>query len=175
MIFMYKSISLCAALAILNGMNKKLLVVGGLLVIVAGAFTYVFLNKPAITAEKQEMITAQPPTTTAPSESVPAPTPGAYIVYTQDSIANTKGTKLLFFHAPWCPQCRMLDADIVAKGVPEGITIIKVDYDSNQALRQRYGVTIQTTVVRVDDSGNLIKKYVAYDDPTLAAVIREIL
>ncbi len=27
--------------------------------------------------------------------------PGAYIDYSADVIANTNGTKILFFHAPW--------------------------------------------------------------------------
>lgn len=104
-----------------------------------------------------------------------ATAPGAYIDYEEDIVTNTAGTKLLFFHAPWCPQCRALEADIKNNGVPSGVTIIKVDYDSNQQLRQRYGVTLQTTIVRVSDTGELIEKFVAYDDPTLAAVIENVL
>lgn len=110
---------------------------------------------------------------TVPATDLPATkTPGAYVDYAADVIAKTPGTKLLFFYAPWCPQCRMLDADITARGVPDGTTIIKTDYDSNQALRQKYGVTIQTTFVRVDDAGNALQKFVAYDDPTLAAALK---
>lgn len=100
---------------------------------------------------------------------------GSYVDYSSDIIAKTSGTKILFFYAPWCPQCRALEADIKAKGVPSGVTIIKVDYDSNQKLRQKYGVTIQTTLVKVDDNGNLVKKYVAYDEPNLEAVKKNLL
>lgn len=100
---------------------------------------------------------------------------GVYVDYEENIVANTEGTKLLFFHAQWCPQCRALEADIERTGVPSGVTIIKVDYDSNQQLRQRYGVTLQTTVVRVNDAGELVKKFVAYGDPTLAAVIENVL
>lgn len=94
-----------------------------------------------------------------------------YIAYNEDDFAKTDGTKLLFFHAPWCPQCKALDADI-SKNIPNdsGVTIYKVDYDSNQALRQKYGVTLQTTLVKVDSNGNLVKKYVAYNEPTYANV-----
>lgn len=102
-------------------------------------------------------------------------TGGAYVDYTGTVIASTKGTKLLFFHAPWCPQCRVLEADIKQQTVPAGVTIIKVDYDSNQALRQKYGVTLQTTIVRIDDQGNLIKKFVAYDNPSLEAIKENLL
>ena len=100
---------------------------------------------------------------------------GAYVTYSGDVIGTTTGTKLLFFHAPWCPQCRALEKDILASALPENLTIIKVDYDSHQNLRQKYGVTIQTTLVRVDDKGDLVKKYVAYNQPTFAAVKQNLL
>ena len=35
-------------------------------------------------------------------------------------------------------------------------------------------MTIQTTLVKVDDDGELISKHVAYDEPTLAAVSRRL-
>lgn len=110
--------------------------------------------------------------TTAPSS---VNNTGSYIDYSDGVIESTSGTKLLFFHAPWCPQCRALDADIRENGVPEGVTIIKVDYDTNQSLRQKYGVTIQTTVVKVDDVGSLVEKFVAYDEPSLSAVRENLL
>lgn len=100
---------------------------------------------------------------------------GNYAVYSETDFAKTNGTKLLFFHAPWCAQCRSLESDIKQSGVPGGVTIFKVDYDTNQKLRQKHGVTIQTTFVKVDDQGNTIKKYVAYDNPVLSSVIENLL
>ncbi|MGA1213799.1 MAG: thioredoxin domain-containing protein, partial [Solirubrobacterales bacterium] len=90
-------------------------------------------------------------------------------------VASTPGTKLLFFHAPWCSQCVALEDDIEAKGLPEGVTVFKVDYDSNQDLRQEYGVTIQTTIVEVDEDGNELDSYVAYEDPTFDSVSAALL
>jgi thiol-disulfide isomerase/thioredoxin len=110
-----------------------------------------------------------------PAEGQSAAMSGKYVDYREEIIAETSGIVLLFFHAPWCPQCRALESDIKAKGVPEGVTIIKVDYDSNQKLRQEYGVTIQTTVVKTDKTGKLVEKFIAYDDPSLAAVTEELL
>ena len=107
-----------------------------------------------------------------------APTTGSgmYVDYSESVITSTNdmNTKLLFFHAPWCPQCRALEADIKQRGVPDGITIIKVDYDTNQTLRQKYGVTLQTTIVKIDKIGELIDKFVAYDDPSLNAVVENL-
>ncbi|MEO7147752.1 MAG: thioredoxin domain-containing protein [Terrimesophilobacter sp.] len=87
---------------------------------------------------------------------------GTYVDYSPTAIADASGTTLLFFHAPWCPSCRQIESEITSNGVPDGVTIIKVDYDSNQDLRQKYGVTIQTTFVKVDASGNELEKFVPY-------------
>jgi len=108
----------------------------------------------------------------APQEAAEA---GSYVDYSASAVTDAKGTKILFFHAPWCPQCRQLDASIKAGSVPDGVTIFKTDYDSNQALRQKYGVTIQTTLVKIDDDGKLVKKYVAYDEPTLESLTKNLL
>lgn len=113
--------------------------------------------------------------TPAKSEASTDTAAGAYVDYSSSVIASTTGTKILFFHAPWCPQCRALDADIKKSALPSGVTIIKTDYDSNQQLRKKYGVTIQTTLIRVDDQGNLVEKYVAYDQPNFAAVKANLL
>ena len=99
------------------------------------------------------------------------PSPGAYVEYSESALAAAEGTRVLFFHATWCPQCRALDDDIVAQGVPDGVTVLKVDYDTQQDLRQRYDVRQQTTVVALDDSGAATASFVPYDDPTLETAL----
>lgn len=103
------------------------------------------------------------------TETVAAP--GDYRDYYDGAIAETPGLKVLFFHASWCPKCRALDEDIEANEIPAGMTIFKVDFDTATALRQQYGVTLQTTIVYVDDDGELLTKGVLYDDTTLEALI----
>lgn len=130
-------------------------------------------------AEAEPPMTAPPAATASPppapvegdDESEPAVQPGAYVNYFDGAIAATPGTKALFFHASWCPKCRDLEEDILANTIPDGFTVFKVDYDSATELRQRYGVTVQTTIVYVDDDGNALAKGVLYDDTTLAALI----
>jgi thiol-disulfide isomerase/thioredoxin len=100
---------------------------------------------------------------------------GSYVEYSEATLANSEGERVLFFHAPWCPQCRAIEKDILAKGVYDGYTILKLDYDSNQDLRKMYGITLQTTFVKVDEKGNFQEKYVAYNEPTLAALQRDFL
>lgn len=97
--------------------------------------------------------------------------PGAYVEYRDGIIAETAGAKVLFFHAPWCPQCRSLEESILSGSIPDDLTIIKVDYDTATALRQQYGVTIQTTIVYVDDDGAALASEVLYSDTTLDALV----
>lgn len=103
-----------------------------------------------------------------PPDSVPAA--GAYVDFSDGAIEATEGPKALFFHAGWCPQCRSLDEDLRTRGAPDGLTVFKVDYDTRTDLRQKYGVTLQTTVVFVDDAGELIASSVLYDDPSVTAL-----
>lgn len=63
---------------------------------------------------------------------------------------------VLFFHADWCPDCRATEESLTTEGVPEGLTVVKVDYDSMTDLRQQYGVVQQHTFVQVDADGEEI-------------------
>jgi thiol-disulfide isomerase/thioredoxin len=97
--------------------------------------------------------------------------PGQYTDYYDGAIEETAGTKVLFFHAAWCPKCRALEEDILANTIPDNVTIFKADFDTATDLRQRYGVTLQTTIVYVDDDGDALAKGVLFDDTTLAALL----
>lgn len=158
-------------------MNKTLLTtIIGIVLLLGGALTYTLFSTdtPANTSKNSEGISLeQSPEKTIPLDSNARN--GVYVDYSEDLLLSTRGTKLLFFHAPWCPQCREMEASIVKDGLPSGVTVLKIDYDSNQALRQKYGVTLQTTFVKVDDMGNKIATYVAYEEPQFSSVERELL
>ena len=100
---------------------------------------------------------------------------GSYEAYSPEKLALAeRGDVVLFFRASWCPTCRALDADIKAnmKNIPAGVAILDVDYDNSTALRQRYGVTYQHTLVQVDKNGNQIAEWLG--SPTLASLISNI-
>lgn len=120
------------------------------------------------------METTDQATFSATPDEAAAPTPGAYVDYTDGAIEATAGPKALFFHAPWCPKCRALDEDLQASGPPDGLTIFKVDYDSRGDLRQKYGVTLQTTIVFLDDAGEVLSSVVLYDDPSVDSLVAAI-
>lgn len=158
-------------------MKKAWLIIIIIIALVVGAVAFVLLSDSDMsTTFRQETNnnTSEQPTdnsqSQAPSPSSSAGT-GQYLDYSTEAVASTEGRKWLFFHAPWCPQCRALESDINSQGVPDGVIIFKVDYDTSTQLRQKYGVTLQTTIVEVDDNGNEIAKFVAYDDPSVDAVV----
>lgn len=133
-------------------------------------------ESPALTAEPTPTATDSADAGTSDSSTddtaaEPAVAPGQYIDYYDGAIDETPGLKVLFFHASWCPKCRALDADITANTVPGGMTIFKVDFDTALDLRQTYGVTLQTTIVYVDDDGDVLAKGVLYNDTTLDALL----
>lgn len=90
-----------------------------------------------------------------------AVTPGSYVDYDATKVADAAagGDVVLFFHASWCPSCKTLNSAIEAGSIPDGLTIMKVDYDSATDLRREHGVTYQHTLVQVDSDGEQITKW----------------
>lgn len=159
-------------------MDRRLgLVALGIVVAIVAAIVAVLVFARPTTPDAAPSASSSPAAeaTPTPESTAPGASAGVYVEYTDDAIAHAEGRVLLFFHASWCPQCRSIESDILADGVPAGVTIIKIDYDSRQDLRQQYGVTLQTTFVEVDAGGAELQKHVAYDDPHLAAVIAAML
>jgi thiol-disulfide isomerase/thioredoxin len=112
--------------------------------------------------------TADTATTQPSGDPQPAPTPatsaaGSWVdlaAYEADPASyHAGGDVVLFFNASWCPSCRSTVDSLDAEGVPPGLTVVSVDYDTNQALRQRYAVTVQHTFVQVDQAGERLAAF----------------
>lgn len=103
--------------------------------------------------------------------------PGAYVAYSPEKVSNQKSGEnvVLFFRASWCPTCRALDKDIKdnLSKIPGNLTILDINYDNSTELKKKYGVTYQHTLVEVDASGNLIKKWMG--SPSLATLSAEVI
>ena len=89
--------------------------------------------------------------------------PTGYAGYDEASVkwALASGQKVvLFFHAPWCPTCKSLDSAIRSDliSIPADTLIVKVDYDTSEMLKKKYGVTVQHTTVMIDKDMALISK-----------------
>lgn len=100
---------------------------------------------------------------------------GVYDAYSPEKLALAKNHKtLLFFKADWCPSCVTADQTLNREfaAIPKDLAILKVSYDTEIALRKKYGVTIQHTFVQVDAQGNLLTKWVG--GTSLAEIMRNI-
>jgi thiol-disulfide isomerase/thioredoxin len=87
---------------------------------------------------------------------------GAYVSYSQSAYEAAKDkTRILFFHATWCPTCKAANADFEANldKIPTNVFLFKTDYDKETSLKQKYAITYQHTFVLVDASGQAIKKW----------------
>ncbi|WP_293909595.1 thioredoxin family protein [Deinococcus sp.] len=115
------------------------------------------------------LATAVPTTETTPSaatmsdgmkDATRAATP--YVTYTKAAFDAAAGKqRVLFFAASWCPNCRAADKDINAKlkTIPGAVVIFKTDYDTETALKTKYGITHQHTFVYVDKAGKALKTW----------------
>jgi thiol-disulfide isomerase/thioredoxin len=123
-------------------------------------------------------------TTTQPQ---PEPTPQgelrmdllSYLDYSGANLANAqkKGPTILFFAATrWCHTCSALEKEILERQseIPENVTILKVDYDNDSAMKQKYSISTQHTQVVLDQHGNEVKRWIGGGFDTLLQEMKEI-
>jgi len=94
-----------------------------------------------------------------------------YLDYSEQNLLSSRkfGRTLLFFAATtWCSNCIIIDEDIKKRisEIPQDITILKVDYDNDHKMKAKYGVTMQTTLILLDNNGDEIKRWIgtSFDD-----------
>jgi thiol-disulfide isomerase/thioredoxin len=145
-------------------MNKNIGIVVGVIVLViitGGIYASMNSKNDAMMAKEQMEQKAMADQKMA-EEKKAMMKAGSYEAYAPEKLARAEtGDVVLFFHASWCPSCRGLNSSIESnlKSIPEGVTILKTDYDKETELKKKYGVTYQHTLVQVDKSGNMIKKW----------------
>ncbi len=154
-------------------MNKTTtIILSFLAIVILGAGVLLFTTEDDQTRTSEQ--SAEPTVTS--SEPVPTTEETErYVTYSEDAIAQAEGEVILFFHAVWCTQCVQLERDLKENGVPAGYTFVEVDFDQNQDLRQRYEVSVQTTLVRIDENGEEVDRHVPFNEPTVDAVMRDFL
>lgn len=121
-----------------------------------------------ITPDQSENVPQENTPEPAPktTEEAAAPAPATYVNYSSSALAAAHADNrkvVLFFHAAWCPTCKAAERDILSRlgELPVGLTVLKVDYDTETALKKKYGVNYQHTFVQVDASGNQVTKWIS--------------
>lgn len=162
--------------------HSLLLIIGGIALVALAGAAYAFSQTPGDSMMKEEdaMMQKEEGAMMESNEEVMTEEEGAmmqkgsYELYIPEKLARAdSGDVILFFKATWCPSCRALDADIKDNlgQIPSGVTILELNYDTETALKQKYGVTYQHTLVQVDADGTLIKKWDG--SPSLSALLAE--
>jgi len=109
--------------------------------------------------EPEEMMTA--PHADGQMESLES----RYLKYSEDALRQaTKdhGRAILFFAAlGWCPSCQAADKDFQTNfsDLPPDVSILKVNYDHDSAMKQKYDITMQDTFIQVDSKGQEITRW----------------
>src|SRR3989344_3575608 len=93
---------------------------------------------------------------------------GEYQAYSAETVSTAQAANqkvVLFFYAPWCPECRAADAVFKSQAdkIPAGVSLLKTDYDHETELKEKYRVNYQHTFVQIDASGNAVTKWVSGD------------
>ncbi len=167
--------------------NTKIVIVVTvlILVIVGGYFVFSGDNEPADINSMSTQNASQNPARSDEDKTVSkerdATQPeniekGRYTTYsTEDTASTGYNTNIIFFYAPWCPECRAFKEAIQAETIPDGTQILEADFDSSTDLKKKYGVTLQSTFVRVDNGGDLQSKWVGYGkDKSLNTVLENL-
>lgn len=152
-------------------MKIPLIIISTIIIILGIGYFATNSNQPTkITTE----VTITPTTTEVArqEDSSPNKTPGLYTTYDEQKITQSTADQIyLFFHATWCPTCRVLESDILKNSskIPTGVEIYKVDYDKATTLKQKYGITVQHSVIKITSDGTAISTIT--HPPTLATLL----
>lgn len=80
-----------------------------------------------------------------------------------DSLISNKKAFVLYFHADWCSVCQGMEAalneDLI--NYPDGTKILKVNFDNDFEMREKYQVVMQSTMILVNSEGEVEKRLVA--------------
>jgi hypothetical protein len=144
-------------------MSKKILIAVVALVILTGIVLILTGNKAedeinnnsTQSIEQQEVATIEQ-NSEQQQEATTASSGLGYVDYSDQTLADSSNsTRVLFFHAPWCSVCNFYEGQIEEQGVPSDVTILKIDFDSEDELKEQYNVTFQSTFLLLDEDGNI--------------------
>lgn len=154
-------------------MKKIFLLISTIIVVIIGGIAAYTINKNAnvnensnasddIIIEENSNVNRMVNAGDGTEKNQDTPSAGTYITYSAAAYESAKQyTRVLYFHATWCPDCRVINAEFESDSdkIPANVTVLKTDYDTETELKKKYGVTYQHTFVQVDANGDAITKW----------------
>ena len=126
-------------------------------------------EEPTTQSETEVEISSTSPSKKPKKESEPVAAsksdrPGSYLTleeYENSADKFSNSDVVLFFNANWCSTCKIARDNIESNldSIPSDLAIVVVDFDKENELRKKYGVTIQHTFVQIDEVGNELAKW----------------
>lgn len=146
---------------------KILLVLLAVAVIAGGIYVFAQNTAPVLEQTESTQGMTQAPTednamVVGEGQEPQEATSTTYVPYSQTAYdAASDKKRVLFFHASWCPTCKVANEDFEQNTtqIPSDVVVFKTDYDTEKALKEKYEITYQHTFVQVDGQGNQVTKW----------------
>ncbi|MBI2621228.1 MAG: thioredoxin family protein [Candidatus Levybacteria bacterium] len=102
-----------------------------------------------------------------------------YRDYSESNLALSQknGKTLLFFAAlRWCVNCVVLDKEIKERAgeLPRNTTILKVDYDNDKKMKSKHKVTMQSTLILLDENDSELDRWVGGNFDLILEKIKDV-
>ena len=104
-----------------------------------------------------------------------APTVRPYDQAAFDAAQKAGKPILVWVHAPWCPVCReqaKTIARVTADPAYRNMQVFRIDYDTQKPLWQKFGATMQSTVIGFHGKRETGRIAHETDDAKVSAIIR---
>jgi len=109
----------------------------------------------------------------APAAASPAVQPFNQAAF--DAAQKAGKPILVWVHAPWCPVCReqaKTIARVTAEPAYRDMQVFRIDYDTQKPLWQKFGATMQSTVIAFHGKRETARIAHETDDGKVSEVIR---
>jgi thioredoxin 1 len=111
---------------------------------------------------------------TAPAAAAAAPSVQPFNQAAFDAAQKAGKPILVWVHAPWCPVCReqaKTIARVTAEPAYRDMRVFRIDYDTQKPLWQKFGATMQSTVIAFHGKRETARIAHETDDGKVSAVI----
>lgn len=159
--------------------NSFTIIIVALVILSIGFVVFVFIIDPFDSDSNDMGKTTGSNSLTDPTneEDIIVSNGSRYVNYSERILEQEleSGNKvLLLFYADWCPTCTTLEQDLTENinNLQDAISVVKINFDTETELKQKYVVNYQHTFVQLDSEGNRIHKWVGGNINTINANIK---